>query len=138
MTDTYLCNWPGCNAVAGPANFIFGKAYCPEHYPLALRAAFLDEYHRWDGKTKPSDKFMNLFSRYAESVYPEGMPSGLSKGRLNHRVYEIEKTPTGLSFYIERHPFAWSDPKRMTFVEQRWNFNVETGKLKLEGENERG
>ena len=75
---------------------------------------------------------MNLFSRYVESVYQNlEVPGGLSKGRLNHRAFDVKKVPEGVEFSIVRHPYAWSDPAQSFEVEQRWSFNIKTGELCL-------
>lgn len=134
MINEESCNWSGCMAKAGPSHFIYGKSYCPEHYHPALEKHFFEEFNAWDGKEKPSKKFLNLFSRYIEDLYfcrDEDIPEGLSKGRLEQRIFDIKRTKFCIDFSIERHPYAWKNPLKMKIVQQNWRFNVKRKNLRL-------
>ena len=88
------CDWSGCTAKAGPAHFVFGNAYCPEHYYLGLEKNFLDEFNKWSGREEPTKKFLNLFSRYVEDTYrgrDEIIPRRLNTTRLKGDTFDIRK-----------------------------------------------
>jgi hypothetical protein len=128
------CDWSGCTVKAGPSHFIHGKAYCPQHYHPALEKHFLEEFKAWDGKERPGRKFLNLFARYTEDLYfcrNQDIPGGLSKGRINDRIFDIKKTKFCVDFSIERHPYAWKNPLKMKEVRQDWRFNVKRKQLRL-------
>ena len=131
MINERECHWAGCDARAGPHHFIHGCAYCPDHYDQALERHFFEVFENWDGDSEPSRKFLNLFSRYAESLYENGIPSGLTKGRLNHRSYKFQKQQTSLTFCIDRHPYAWTESVPTGLVTQQWRFDIEEKTLTL-------
>ena len=127
-----LCEWAGCGRLAGPGWDVHGKSYCGPHYFPGLERAFLEEYARWDGVREPTDKFKNLFSRYAERLYPAGgMPGKLSQDRIEMRATAWKKIQSGLEFSIERHltAYRWSGPVRT--VNQEWRFGLQTKDLLL-------
>ena len=127
-----LCEWGGCGRQAGSGWDVDGKSYCGPHYFPGLEQAFLEEYARWDGASEPTDKFKNLFSRYAERLYPAGgMPDKLSRGRIESRATAWKKIQDGLEFSIERHltAYRWTGPVRT--VNQEWRFGLQTKDLLL-------
>lgn len=128
------CNWPGCKDKPGGHHFIFDNAYCIHHYPRALKKHFREELEKWDGKTEPNNKFMNLFSRYIPSAYKERgeeLPRSLSKGRLEDRTESHRRKDDNIIFTIIRHLNAWNDLKATTEVRQKWSFNLNSERLEL-------
>ena len=127
-----LCKWGGCGRQAGPGWDVDGKSYCGPHYFPGLERVFFEEYARWDGASEPTHKFKNLFSRYAERLYPAGgMPDKLSRGRIELQAAAWKKIPSGLEFTIERHlsAYRWGGPVRT--VNQEWRFGLQTKDLLL-------
>jgi hypothetical protein len=127
-----VCEWAGCGRQAGRGWDVDGKSYCGPHYFPGLEKAFLEEYAKWDGASEPTDNFKNLFSRYAERLYPAGgMPDKLSRGRIEMRAAAWKKIPSGLEFSVERHrtAYRWSGPVRT--VNQQWRFGLQTKDLLL-------
>ena len=132
-----LCEWAGCGRQAGLGWDVDGKLYCGPHYFPGLERAFLEEYARWNGASEPTDKFKNLFSRYAERLYPVGgMPDKLSRGRIEMRAAAWKKIQGGLEFSIERHLTTnrWSGPVKT--VKQEWRFGLQTKDLLLVGQKD--
>ena len=126
-----ICEWAGCGRQAGRGWDVDERSYCGPHYFPGLEQAFLEEYAKWDGR-EPTDKFKNLFSRYAERLYPAGgMPEKLSQGRIEARAAAWKKIPSGLEFIIERHltAYRWSGPVKT--VNQEWRFGLQTKDLLL-------
>jgi hypothetical protein len=131
------CEWAGCGRQAGRGWDVDEKSYCGPHYFPGLERAFLEEYARWNGESEPTDKFKNLFGRYAERLYPAGgMPDKLSRGRIEMRATAWKKVPSGLEFSVERHltAYRWSGPVRT--VNQEWRFGLQTKDLSLVREQE--
>ena len=124
------CNWVGC---ASKSVFIIqGVPYCPNHYFRAFEKHFLEEYNRWDRRTKPPEEFFKIFSRYVSFIYGEGaIPGALSRARIRDRTYNIRKKEGGLTFCIVRHLYAWTDYKWTQEVEQFFKFTVDETRLEL-------
>ena len=128
------CNWADCSSKT--AFIIKDFAYCPAHYFPAFVKHFLEDYKRWDGKTKPPEEFLKIFSWYVSLIYGEGaIPGALSRARIRDRTYNIRKTKDGLTFCIVRHRYAWTDYKWTQNVEQFFRFSIEKKDLELLSED---
>jgi hypothetical protein len=116
---------------------VHGRFYCGPHYFPGLEKAFLEAYRSWDGVSEPDDKFRNLFSRYAERLYPlGGMPEKLSPGRIEARAVAWKKIHDGLEFSIERHLPVRRWGGLVKTVQQEWRLGLLTKELVLLGQQD--
>lgn len=117
----FMCDYQGCQKPAGPAHFVYGRAYCEEHYLLGLENAFREEVSLLIAG-KCTSKFRNLFGRYAEAIYSardEPMPEALDGTKLRDRAENIQYLENAVTFTIERHP-------QPIPIQQRWRFDLES------------
>jgi hypothetical protein len=68
---------------------------------------------------------------YIEGKLPEVDDRKLYFWKIGPRIYDLEKDGNILLFKIERHHDA-SDPMRMDFVTEQWQFDVNDDLKKLE------
>jgi len=100
------CQWPGCPAPSGPAHFVYGRAYCPQHYFSGIRLAFVEEIRQLkEGQT--STRFRSLFKRYIEALLaekeaPEGLVR-LTASQIQGRAVLSLVSEEKILFSIERH-----------------------------------
>lgn len=101
------CQWSGCSNPAGPAHFVYGRAYCPDHYFSGVESALIEEIRQLKEDQQLGTRFRNLFKRYMEGLLRIKTPPGLAmltpsqvEGRsVLSRISEEE-----IEFNIERHP----------------------------------
>ena len=124
------CCIPNCSKES--IRTVFNKSYCNDHFEPAAKKAFIQEYHKWDGKSENARNMMNLFSIYVEYKYNRSRwPVYLSRARIRDRTYNIRKIKNGLTFCIVRHLNAWSDFKLTVNVEELYRYSVEDQKFEL-------
>jgi hypothetical protein len=115
-----MCNYKGCQQQARPDGFVYGNAYCKEHYLLGLENAFREEVSLLV-VGEATRKLRNLFGRYAEGVYSsrgELMPEALAGTKLRDRAENIQYRDNTITFTIERHP-------QPIPIQQQWRFDLE-------------
>ncbi len=118
------CDYAGCQRFALPYGFVYGCAYCEDHYLLGLEHALLEEVASVVAGN-PSTKFRNLLGRYAEGLYSAKnvpMPEGLAGNKIRDRAEEVQYEGEVINFSIERH-------LRPIPTRQRWCFDL--GKKEL-------
>jgi len=115
-----MCDYGGCQQPARPDGFVYGRAYCKEHYLLGLESAFREEVSLLVAD-KATSKFRSLLGRYAEGVYSardEPMPEALAGTKLRDRAENIRYRENAITFMIERHP-------QPIPIQQHWRFDLE-------------
>lgn len=115
-----ICDHEGCRKPAEPAGFVYGHAYCEDHYFLGLQSAFSEELSSLR-REKPSNKFRNLFGRYAEAIYKvKGIviPEELAGNKLRDRAERIQHQDDTITFTLVRHPTPVP-------VQQWWCFDLD-------------
>jgi hypothetical protein len=120
------CDYVGCQSPAVPYRFVYGSAYCEEHYLLGLEHALFEERPSVIAGN-PSIKFRNVFGRYVEQVYSSKgipIPEQLASTKLRDRAEGISYHDNGISFVIHRHP----EPIPVC---QRWYFDLREKALTL-------
>jgi len=118
--DRRTCDYTRCQRPALPYGFVYGRAYCEEHYLLGLKHALLKELPSVVAGN-PSTKFRNLFGRYVEGVYSardETMPEALAGNKLRDRAENIQYRENAITFTIKRHP-------QPIPIQQHWRFDLE-------------
>ncbi len=106
VTRRQLCLWPGCSNPAGPAHFVYGRAYCPQHYFPGIESALVETIRQLK-EGQPSTKFRSLLKRYIEALLNEkGAPPGLAKltaSQIEGRAVLSHISEEEVTFSIERH-----------------------------------
>jgi len=105
-TKERQCQWPGCSNPAGPAHFVYGRAYCPPHYLSGVELALLEEIRKLEEGQPQSIRFRNLFKRYIEGLLGEKIPPGLAKltpSQIEGRAHLSHISQDKIEFCIERH-----------------------------------
>ena len=100
------CQWPGCSSPAGPAHFVFGRAYCPPHYSSGVESALVEEIRQLKEEQQLSIKFRNLFKRYIEILLSQKTPPGLAEltpSKIEGRALFSHIDEDKIEFSIERH-----------------------------------
>lgn len=100
------CEWSGCSDSAGPAEFVYGRAYCPQHYFSGIESALIEEIRELKEGQQPSTKFRNLFKRYLEGLLRSKTPPGLAMltpSQIESRSILSHISEENIEFSIERH-----------------------------------
>ena len=100
------CQWPECSNPAGSAHFVYGRAYCRQHYFSGLESALIEEIRQLTKKQQLSIRFRNLFKRYVEELPSEKTPSGLAMltpSQIQGRAHFSHISKDKIEFSIERH-----------------------------------
>lgn len=105
-TGERQCQWPGCSDPAGPAHFVYGRAYCRQHYFSGVESALIEEVRQLKKDQQLSIRFRNLFKRYIEGLLDEKIPSGLAMltpSQIQGRAHFSHISEGNIEFSIERH-----------------------------------
>lgn len=100
------CQWPGCSNPAGPRHFVYGRAYCPQHYFSGVESALIEEIRQLKEEQQRSIRFRNLFKRYIEGLLSKKTPLGLAMltpSQIEGRASLSHISKDKIEFSIERH-----------------------------------
>ena len=118
------CSWPGCEDSTGRC--IDGELYCSLHYPqklLEVVKAGMSAGINENGLCEAVPDWLNRFARLVTQDDSLGQNS-LSKNKIRSRGFNFSADGQIVRFEIERHPAG-------CVFAQRWEFNIESGKLNL-------
>ena len=85
MKNNNICDYEGCRKPARSDRFVYGRAYCEDHYPAGLEKALLHSIAHGEA----SRKFLNIFGRYLEGLYTVKnlpVPKRLAANKIRDRT----------------------------------------------------